>query len=203
MSAKIYTFTHWVDDFQEKQAEFLHLPLKINSSNDFYTIGRYDLNFELDWVVLCLSNTDAIPYYVYFDKNCNLRTMYFDCIRALGLTEMWVFNENMYDCLCDDEYSLENAIDKMLEGYNSSCPEFSLEECDKEILESIYHDSFQDLFDEVERIESKYNVKVLGLLWHIDENGNKLIRCLKNNEVHSLNLTTGELILGDFMQNGQ
>ena len=52
----------------------------------------------------------------------------------------------------------------MLEGYNSSCPEFSLEECDKEILESIYHDSFQDLFDEVERIESKYNVKVLGLL---------------------------------------
>ena len=106
MSAKIYTFTHWVDDFQQKQAEFLHLPLKINSRNDFYTIGRYDLNFELDWVVLCLSNTDAIPYYVYFDKNCNLRTMYFDCIRAIGLTEMWVFNENMYDCLCDDEYSL-------------------------------------------------------------------------------------------------
>lgn len=202
MSAKIYTFTHWIENYREKQAEFLHLPLRIFSSG-CYQIGQYYPSFECDWIVLCLSDTEAIPYYAYLDRESNLRTMYFDCIRALGLTEMWVFSENLYDCLCDDGYSLEKAIDIMLEDYNSSCPEFTIEECDKDMIESIYHDSFQDLFDEVERIESKYNVKVLGLLWHIDENGNKLIRCLKNNEVHSLNLTTGELILGDFMQNGQ
>ena len=57
----------------------------------------------------------------------------------------------------------------------------------------IYHDTFADLFEEVDRIEALYQVKVLGLRWRLDSNNKgKVIRCLKGNRVISLNLLTGE-----------
>jgi hypothetical protein len=193
MSAKIYALTHWVNDYCQKQADFLHLPVRYHDG--FYTIGDYDIDFEQEWFVSCLLHTTAIPYWVYFDKESNLREQYFDCIRSLGLREMWVFSEYMCAYWSEDDniLSLDEAIGEIENALGYSCPEYT-NDIDLDVgYYPIYHDTFADLFEEVDRIEALYQVKVLGLRWRLDSNNKgKVIRCLKGNRVISLNLLTGE-----------
>lgn len=199
MSSRIIALTHWVDDSSKKIADFLHLPIKIDNG-ELCGIGFYDIGFQHDLCVQCLSDTSMYPYYWYPCNKANLRIQYFDIIRALGLVEIWTFNENLWDCCCDaDEHiSLEYALKKIESSIKHPIPEYTKEEFNRENkYHSIYHDSFIDLFEEVDRIESTFGVHVLGLMHQQTESG-RLIRCLKNNEVHCLNIDTGEIILGDF-----
>ena len=188
-------FTHMVENYKEKSSEFLHLPVEKDDGDGFYQLGDYQVSFcSEEPIVSCLSYTDAIAYYHYFEEDCNLRVQCFDCIRALGLKEMWVFSEMLDDVLGGDNYTLEEAIKEMEDGNDCKCREFVKEEINEDNFESLYHDTFSDLFQEVEHLENKYNVKVLGLRWTIDPITNeKLIRVLKNNKVCYMGKETGKL----------
>lgn len=190
MSAKIYAFTHMVENYKEKSSDFLHLPVE-QEFNERY----YQVNFEPDYIVSCLSYTDAFAYYHYFEDDWNLREHCFDCIRALGLNELWVFDEMLYDVLDGDNYTLEEAIKEMEDRNEYKCVEFVKEEFSIDNLASFYHDTFTDLFQEVEQLENKFNVKVLGLKWTIDKKTNeKLIRVLKNDKVYFMGKESGKLL---------
>lgn len=188
-------FTHMVENYKEKSSEFLHLPIENEEDDWCYQLGDYQVSFGPEEpIVSCLSYTDAIAYYHYFEDDCNIRVQCFDCIRALGLKEMWVFDEMLYDVLGGDNYSLDEAIKEMENRHNYKCKEFVKEEVNEDNFERFYHDTFIDLFQEVEQLEAKFNVKVLGLRWAIDPKTNeKLIRVLKNDKVYYLGKETGKL----------
>ncbi len=196
MSAKIYAFTHMVNNYEEKLSSFLHLPIKTDKKYWSCQLGDYDVYFMPDDpVVSCLSYTDAFAYFHYFEKDCNLRVECFDCVRALGLNEMWVFEELLYDALGKkDGYTLEEAIKDIEDSYKLQCREFVRDEVDEDNYGIFYHDSFTDLFKKVELLENKFNVKVLGLKWYIDpQTEEKLIRVLKNDKVYYMGQETGNL----------
>ena len=188
-------FTHMVEYYKEKSSEFLHLPIEKDDGDNFYQLGDYQVSFASEEpIVSCLSYTDAIAYYHYFEEDCNIRVQCFDCVRALGLKEMWVFDEMFYDVLDGDNYTLDEAIKEMEDRCKYKCREFVKEEINEDNFASFYHDTFIDLFQEVEHLENKFNVKVLGLRWAIDPITNeKLIRVLKNDKVCYMGKETGKL----------
>ncbi len=195
MPGKIMVLTHKVDDYLQKQASFLHLPLIKEKYYNEYEIGDYCIFFELDEPVIdCLSATTCVYYHRYFDKNCSLREQCFDCIRALGLKELWAFDEILYDVFGDkDGYELKEAIEKIdLEWH-----EFVRDEVNENDYYSYYHDSFKDLFEKVELLECKFDVHVLGLRWKKGENGDRFIRILKDKSVYWMNEITGELSVAE------
>ena len=188
-------YTHMVENFKEKSSAFLHLPIENDDGDGFYQLGDYQISFiSEEPIVSCLSYTDAIAYYHYFEDDCNLRVHCFDCIRALGLKEMWVFDEMLYDVLDEDNYTLDEAIKEMEDRHGLKCKEFVKEEITRANIERFYHDTFADLFQEVEQLEAKFDVKVLGLRWAIAPKTNeKLIRVLKNDKVYYMGKETGNI----------
>ena len=195
MSAKLYVLTHKVDDFKKKQSDFLHLPIKEDGED--YSIENYQVAFNSDLpVVDCLSDNPGVPYHCYFDDFSNLREQYFDCVRALGLKEMWLFEELLYDALGDkDGYTLSEAIEKLNISYKYPCEEYNGQKIFAEGYGSFYHDTFSDLFEIVENFESKFNAKVLGLRTYQDKyTGDDLIRVIKDEELCYFNLNTEKFI---------
>ena len=194
MSAKIYAFTHYVNDYKQKQSDSLRMPIRYYEG--LYSIGDYQVAFDIDIMgIVCLSDTYPIPYWVYFDENCNYRVQMFDCVRALGLNEVWVFEDLLYDALEEGGSSIEEAIKEIETCYNIQCHEFVRAEMNEDNYNILCHDTFTDLFQEVNELESKFNVKVLGLRWEIDpETNEKTIRVLKDDKVYYMGKETGKLI---------
>lgn len=144
-------------------------------------VSDYGVALELNNPYLIASNSDGFPLWLYFQfrnhRSSDLRNRYFDIIRALGLREMWFMWEDLSDYFDLYTDSIPIILSKMAserrpeEFAERSLHEFNL----KELLEQtpyeddvypygmFYHDTFADLFQKVDEIESRENVIVLGL----------------------------------------
>ncbi len=144
-------------------------------------IGLYDVSLELDNPNIVTSNANGFPLWWYFQftghRSSELRNRYFDIVRALGLKEMWFMWEDLTDYFDPYEDDLQTILTTMTaprrpdEFVNREFNEFDLEELLSQEPYSdevypfgvFYHDTFKDLFRQVEEIETRDNVMVLGL----------------------------------------
>lgn len=200
MSAKILAFAPYVTNIKGLIEKNLRLSIndKTGDVEGYYTGFEDDSMFNN-----VLSHTTCIPYFRYFDKDQYLRRQYFDVIRALGLKKMWVMTEMMDNCIDEEHPDFDDflkELDKInysdgTKGFQSfNIKNFEYDEkgfCTN--YYSAYHDTFDDLFQEVADIEKKYDVIVLGL----NKYENNYIRVIKGNNlnVEFLNPETGEINL--------
>ncbi len=202
MSAKIVAYAPYVENHLQLLEQNLMLPVgKLNNPKDYYP------GFEEDYILKdVLWDTLPIIYASYFHKDGFLRHQYFDVIRAMGLKEIWVMDENVTDVLDDDIKSIYEFIDnlpKRAHWTNSDNSEIDVKEFDIDNLVYdekgwstnyyyIYHDTFKDCFEEVEAIEKQYNVHVLGLN-KFEKDYIRVVPNVGNKEVSLLNPETGEM----------
>ena len=195
MSVKLEVLTHYENI--KKIGDNLLLPM-VNPFGNVLEPKYYDIDFTpIIGQYSFLHSNPGIPYAFYYrtykGKTDELRIRHFDLVRALGLKEAWATHDMVTDAI-DDFYEpsipLEEMIDIMVgyAGY-SQCPEFDIKKGSDNEGYGIYHDNYNDCFELVERIESKYNVKVLGLR----EFRHHFIRVFKDGEVMLLNYESGEI----------
>lgn len=198
MSAKIMAFTPYVKNYKELIEKNLLLP--INAADN---IEGYYTGFDYDYIFNnALSHTTYIPYFRYFDKDQFLRRQYFDVIRALEQKEMWVMSEMLDNYIDEDQsdfYEFLKKLDTILDYSDGTKGIHTFDINNFEFNEegfctnyySAYYDTFDDLFQEVDCIEKKFHVNVLGLnLYEVD-----YIRITRENKQKAelLNQKTGEI----------
>ncbi|MDO4827663.1 MAG: hypothetical protein Q4B16_09000 [Bacteroidia bacterium] len=144
-------------------------------------IGMYDVSLDLGNPHIITSNANGFPLWWYFQfsgrRSSELRNRYFDIVRALDLKEMWFMWEDLTDYFDPYEDDLQTILKTMTaprrpdEFSNRDYNEFDLEELLRQEpygdevypYGMFYHDTFKDLFRQVEEIENRENIIVLGL----------------------------------------
>lgn len=195
MSVKLQVLTHYEN--VKKIGDNLMLPME-NPFDHVFEPKYYDLDFSpIIGQYRFLHSNPGIPYCFYYQTNKGisdeLRIRHFDLVRALGLKEAWATHDMIIDAI-DDFYEASIPLEEMIEimvgyaGYRK-CPEFDIKKGADNEGYGIYHDSYNDCFELVDIIESKYNVKVLGL----KEFKHHFIRVYKNGKVMLLNYESGEI----------
>lgn len=185
MSVMYTAYLQAVPNAEQLLSEHLRLPLEKDTDNRFDVQG-YHVNLCIpDGPIIknTLESFGAYRYYNYFRfgkyGDSWLRVELFDYIRALGLREMWFISEILCGYLMEDEYeSIEDVVTELQhcipenERYCTPCEydaAYLRSEIDedwgitKKYMGGLYHDSFKDLFEKVDDIESKYGVHILGL----------------------------------------
>ena len=179
MSEKLYAIMSATDNPKTKLES--NLMVDVTKEDFCLDISKYGIELEIYNPKIITSNSNGFPLWLYFQfrnhRSSDLRNRFFDIIRALGLREMWFMWEDLSDYFDLYTDSIPIILSKMAserrpeEFAERSLHEFNL----KELLEQtpyeddvypygmFYHDTFADLFQKVDEIESRENVIVLGL----------------------------------------
>ena len=179
MSEKLYAIMSATDNPKTKLES--NLMVDVTKEDFCLDISKYGIELEFYNPNIITSNSNGFPLWLYFQfrnhRSSDLRNRFFDIIRALGLREMWFMWEDLSDYFDLYTDSIPIILSKMAserrpeEFAERSLHEFNL----KELLEQtpyeddvypygmFYHDTFADLFQKVDEIESRENVIVLGL----------------------------------------
>lgn len=179
MSEKLYAIMSATDNPKTKLES--NLMVDVTKEDFCLDISKYGIELEFYNPNIITSNSNGFPLWLYFQfrnhRSSDLRNRFFDIIRALGLREMWFMWEDLSDYFDLYVDSIPVILSKMTserrpeEFAERSLHEFNL----KELLEQtpyeddvypygmFYHDTFADLFQKVDEIESRENVIVLGL----------------------------------------
>lgn len=144
-------------------------------------IGMYNVSLDLGNPHIITSNANGFPLWWYFQfsghRSSELRNRYFDIVRALDLKEMWFMWEDLTDYFDPYDDDLQTILKTMTaprrpdEFSNRDYNEFDFEELLRQEpygdevypYGMFYHDTFKDLFRQVEEIENRENIIVLGL----------------------------------------
>ena len=180
MSERIFAIMDQVQDPLRKIRDNLMVDVK-RTDRFGLDIGMYDVSLDLGNSHIITSNANGFPLWWYFQfsgrRSSELRNRYFDIVRALDLKEMWFMWEDLTDYFDPYEDYLQTILKTMTaprrpdEFSNRDYTEFDLEELlrqesyDDEVYPygMFYHDTFKDLFRQVEEIENRENLIVLGL----------------------------------------
>lgn len=187
----------------KKLSSKLRLPID-GSDMEFIRAKYYNMDFGVDFMcadTFCFN--PGIVYSEYFDKfkensSSYMRYEIFDFVRGLEQSEIWLMEEIITDYGEPEDCSVI-SLDKFISNIEDNLSKF--EEFDINTLtydnhgcflnyRSLYHDTFTDLFAEVENIETAYHVEVLGLK-RFDKK--RLIRVARDGQVFMLNLDDGTL----------
>ena len=179
MSSKLLAIMECVPDSVGKLEQNLHVEVREEGSD--IEIQDYGITLSLDNPNIISSYADGIHFWWYFDfenkRSSDLRNRFFDIVRALELSEMYIMCEEVSDIFDQYESDYETIIRSLRlevkpgEFFDRELMEFDLEELlqGEPYFRSVYphrqcyHDTFSDLFAQVDEIEKKENVSVLGL----------------------------------------
>ena len=179
MSAKLLAIMECVPDAVLRLGQ--NLKVEVFGDDGDREVQMYDmcLCFDNPSIISNYANSYRLWYYFQFSerRSSDLRNRFFDVVRALGPREMWLMDEMLSDCFDLYEDDIETILKKMTaekepwEFTNRHFEEFDLRnllqmdpyEDDNYPHGSFYHDDFSDLFKEVEDIENRENVHILGL----------------------------------------
>lgn len=201
MSSKIAALTHQVDNYSSLLQRNLRLPIEQDIDGFIFLKGYmndWGYSYQPPFETL-LSISSCICYFHYFYKDSRLRIQYFDTIRAMGLSEMWLMEEDILDYYNDNDITISDFLDSVKSSLHCAPSEFS--DYKFELYDnghgykfpanyaSLYHDNFRDCFEKVSSIESHFDVKVLGL----NEYENNNIRVIKDEKIMLLDLEKGDL----------
>lgn len=180
MSERIFAIMDQVQDPLRKIRDNLMVDVK-RTDRIGLDIGMYDVSLDLGNPHIITSNANGFPLWWYFQfsgrRSSELRNRYFDIVRALDLKEMWFMWEDLTDYFDPYEDDLQTILKTMTaprrpdEFANRDYTEFDLEELLRQESYGdevypygmFYHDTFKDLFRQVEEIENRENLIVLGL----------------------------------------
>lgn len=180
MSERMFAIMDQVQDPLRKIRDNLMVDVK-STDRIGLDIGMYDVSLDLGNPHIITSNANGFPLWWYFQfsgrRSSELRNRYFDIVRALDLKEMWFMWEDLTDYFDPYEDDLQTILKTMTaprrpdEFSNRDYNEFDLEELLRQEpygdevypYGMFYHDTFKDLFRQVEEIENRENIIVLGL----------------------------------------
>ena len=180
MSERMFAIMDQVQDPLRKIRDNLMVDVK-STDRIGLDIGMYDVSLDLGNPHIITSNANGFPLWWYFQfsgrRSSELRNRYFDIVRALDLEEMWFMWEDLTDYFDPYEDDLQTILKTMTaphrpdEFSNRDYNEFDLEELLRQEpygdevypYGMFYHDTFKDLFRQVEEIENRENIIVLGL----------------------------------------
>lgn len=185
MSVTFSAYIRAVPNMEQLLAEHLRLPVEETTDNR-YQVQSYFVDLTIPdgpSIKNTLEFFGSYRFFHYFEfgkyGDSWIRVELFDYVRALGLREMWFVSEILLDYFEKDEYeSIEDAMNElqhcmprhkqycMLSEYDAAYFRSEIDEkwgITKKYMGGLYHDSFTDLFEKVDKIESAYGVRVLGL----------------------------------------
>ena len=179
MSEKLFAIMEAVEHPQTRLKSNLHVGVAGEASG--IDVEEYGISLEFWNPAIITSSGNGFPLWWYFQftgrRSSDLRNRYFDIVRALGLKEMWLMWEDLSDHFDFMEDDLSTIISKMkAERRTEEFADRTFEEFDLQTLLDqtpyddevypygmFYHDDFNDLFQQVDEIEARKNVIVLGL----------------------------------------